>query len=251
VDIRKEVDRILPHRVVAIGGDGTIKLIAEAIMKTKIPLGIIPAGSANGLAKELLIPADLGMALKVVIDGNKKAIHLLRINDKICIHLSDIGLNAYMVKRFEAMDHRGMWAYLKAAFGVFWTRYRSHSEMDINQERIPVKAYMIVFANATRYGTGALINPIGSLSDHLFEVVVILKLSLRELLKMWFTHEPYHPKMTRVIQTDSVKIRCRKPVHFQVDGEYIGKVTKLEAEIIPDSLEVMVGWEDQGEVSNL
>src|SRR6187399_880871 len=51
--IKKQIENYQPDRVVACGGDGTIKLVAESLLKTNIPLGIIPAGSANGMAKEL------------------------------------------------------------------------------------------------------------------------------------------------------------------------------------------------------
>lgn len=238
--VRQEVEKTEANRVVAIGGDGTIKLVAEAIMQTGIPLCIIPAGSANGLAKELLIPTELEGALGVVTGGQTKIIHMVRINGHLCIHLSDIGLNALMVKRFEKMAHRGMWAYLKAAWQVFWSRYRISIEMTVNGEKTRLRTFMLVLANGTRYGTGAVINPVGSLGDGLFEVVLVRKIAIRELFKMWVTHQPYHPEMTNVIQTTSVQVRCRKPVHFQVDGEYLGKVNHLDAELVPDALVVMV-----------
>ena len=238
--IRVEADRLDAHRVVAIGGDGTIKLVAEALMGTKIPLGIIPAGSANGLAKELQIPTDINAALDVATDGSLRKIHTVRVNAELCIHLSDIGLNAFMVKRFNSLDHRGMWAYLKAAWQVFWSRYRMQIEMEWNGEKVKLKAFMVVIANGTRYGTGAIINPIGTLDDRLFELVVIKKISLWEVFKTWISNSPYHPEMTAVYQTDSVQIRSGRAAHFQVDGEYIGKVNALQADLVPHALEVMV-----------
>jgi len=238
--IRVEVDRLVAHRVVAIGGDGTIKLVAEALMSTKIPLGIIPAGSANGLARELKIPTEIRAALDVVIDGSIRKIHMVRVNGELCIHLSDIGLNAFMVKRFNSLDHRGMWAYMKAAWHVFGSRYRMQIEMQLNGEKVKLKAFMIVIANGTRYGTGAIINPIGTMDDLLFELVVIKKISLWEVFKTWISNGPYHPKMTAVYQTNSVEIRSGRNAHFQVDGEYMGKVNAIQADLIPHALEVMV-----------
>lgn len=61
-----------PDKVVAVGGDGTIKLVAEQLLKAIIPLGIIPAGSANGMAKELGIATDINKALDIILNGEIK-----------------------------------------------------------------------------------------------------------------------------------------------------------------------------------
>ena len=238
--IRVEAIGLAAHRVVAIGGDGTIKLVAEALLGTKIPIGIIPAGSANGLAKELNIPTDVKAAMDVVVSGLTRKIHTVRVNGELCIHLSDIGLNAFMVKRFNSLEHRGMWAYIKAAWQVFGSRYRMRVQIQMNEKKINLRAFMIVIANGTRYGTGAIINPIGTLDDRLFEIVVIKKISLWEVFKTLISLKPYNPKMTAVYQTNSVEILSNRAAHFQVDGEYIGKVTSIQADLIADDLEVMV-----------
>ena len=63
--IEHHIKRFAPDRVVAVGGDGTIKSVAELTLGTGIPLGIIPAGSANGMAKELGLPIDLEKNLDI------------------------------------------------------------------------------------------------------------------------------------------------------------------------------------------
>lgn len=228
-----------PDKVIAVGGDGTIKLVAEMILKTDIPLGILPAGSANGMARELNIPLDPGKALELVCTGEARPIHLVRINKELCIHLSDIGFNAYIVKKFETLGQRGMLGYMKAAWKVLWEHSRMRAEFRIDGELIQRSAVMIVIANATRYGTGVTINPIGRLDDDLFEIVIIRKISLLEILKMSFTNLPLNAKKTEVFQTSSVVIRSRKKAHFQVDGEYLGKINELRAELLPEAVRVI------------
>ena len=239
-DIRKATTDFGADRVAAVGGDGTIKLVAEALLETTTPLCIIPAGSANGMARELGIPEKLEEALAIAATGRIRKIHLVRVNDELCIHLSDIGLNAFMVKRFESLQQRGMWGYMRAAWQTFWSRYRMQVDLYLDGKHERLHAFMIVIANATMYGTGAKINPIGNLDDTQFEVVVLKKISLGEIYKMWISHEPYHPQMTRLFQTRKLQIKTRKRAHFQVDGEYLGKIKELKAEIIPEALEVIV-----------
>lgn len=237
--LRREIQTAQPDKVIATGGDGTIKLVAEILLNTRIPLGILPAGSANGMAKELHIPADPEAALHLIMEGTPKRIHLVKVNEELCVHLSDIGFNAAVVRTFDSLQHRGMWGYIKATWHVLWHHSRMRAVFSINNRTVERKAVMIVIANATSYGTGIRINPEGKLDDDLFEVVVVRKISLTELFKMGFLKRPFNPKKTEVFQTRSLQIRSRKKAHFQVDGEYLGKVSEVKAELLPDAISVI------------
>lgn len=239
-DLRKLIMEQMPPKVIAVGGDGTLKLVAESILDLPIELGIIPGGSANGLAFELGIPTHLIPALEIIETGKSIQIHVLRVNDNLCIHLADIGLNAFMVQKFEQNQKRGMWGYILAAVKTFSKRYRMQLELEMDGQKIQFHAFMLVLANATRYGTGAWINPIGSLEDSLFEVVVIRKISLWDGLRLALGLKTYEPKAIRVLQTKFLKLKSRKPVHFQVDGEYLGKVKELNVSLYPSALRVLV-----------
>lgn len=238
--LSKLISEKSPDKVIAVGGDGTVKLIAEALVNKNIPLGILPAGSANGMAREFGISDDAKSALDAVMQGTIKKIHLVKINGELCIHLSDIGFNATVVKKFEDEKRRGMWGYVKAA----WKVLRHHSimqvELKMDNESVFLEAAMVVIANATRYGNGVVINPEGSLFDQSFEVVIIKKISFSEIFKMRFTQKNFNEKKTAMYQTSWLRIQSKHKVHFQVDGEYRGKVNEINAEIIPDALLMIV-----------
>ncbi|MEO6722173.1 MAG: diacylglycerol kinase family protein [Ferruginibacter sp.] len=238
--VSAQLDEFKPQRVVAIGGDGTVKFAASCLLKTGIPLCIIPAGSANGLAKELGIPLDVQKALQLVVDGEIKSIHLVKINDELCIHLSDIGFNAFVIKKFENEARRGMWGYIKASWKVLWQHEKMTVDLHVGGKTIKKNAAMIVIANATRYGSGALINPKGDLADHLFEVIVVKKISLKEIYKMMVSHFSYDPAKTEVYQTQSLDMVSKVKAHFQVDGEYLGKVNKVTAKLLPSAINMIV-----------
>lgn len=242
--VKEKIDAFKPTRAVAVGGDGTVKLVAECLLDTNIPLGIIPAGSANGMAKELGIPVDPTKAFNVVTNGETKNIHLIKINDELCIHLSDIGFNAFVIKKFETENSRGMWGYIKAAWKVLWQQPHMQVQVKIDGEFTKLTAAMIVIANATKYGSGALINPEGKLDDEFFEVIVVRKISFAEIFKMMVTHLAFDPAKTKVYQTTSLNIKSRRKAHFQVDGEYLGKVNEINASILPGALELIVPTTD-------
>ncbi len=239
-DIKKRIAEFQPDRVIAVGGDGTIRLAAECLVHTDISLGIIPAGSANGLAKELDIPTETTMALAVVLNGSTKTIHVTTVNDQTCIHLSDIGFNAFVIRKFETGAHRGMVGYVKAAWKVLWQQSLMKVDMKIDDKLLRLRAAMIVIANATKYGSGACINPGGKLDDDIFEVVVVKKVSFVEIFKMMVSHSPYDENKTMVYGVKSLEIHSKRKAHFQVDGEYLGKVNVVKAVLVPAALKIIV-----------
>lgn len=239
--LKHYIERWQPHCVVAAGGDGTVKLVAGQLLHSGIPLGILPAGSANGMAAELGLPAALEDALQVILEGRQRQIDVIAINEgEICIHLGDIGLNALLVRNFEQRGVRGKLGYALAVIKTLWQRQLMTVQLQHNGTQITRHAFMIVLANARMYGTGAAINPDGDPGDGIFEVVILRRLSVPELLKMLFRHKPFDPEKTEVIPARSVTISTRRKAHFQVDGEYLGKVSEVKAKILPGALGVMV-----------
>lgn len=238
--IREEINNAKADRVIAVGGDGTLKLVAECLLGTETPIGIIPAGSANGMAKELGIPMDIQEALELTVTGKPKQIHAISINDELCIHLADIGFNAYIVKKFDELPERGMLTYAKAAWHAFWNHQKMDVEFKIGDKLIKAKAAMVALANATMYGTGLQINPDGKLDDNLFEIILVKEYAVMEIIKIWISKLPWNPKKIESFQTSGLKISTKHKVHFQVDGEYFGKVNTIEAKLIPKAINIIV-----------
>ncbi len=238
--LKETINESNADRVVAVGGDGTLKMVAECLLETDTPVGIIPAGSANGMAKELGIPADIEEALDVAVNGNPRKIHAVLVNGQLCIHLADIGFNAYIVKKFDDLSQRGMLGYAKAAWKALWSHHKMEVEFKIKGEVIRSEAAMVVIANATKYGTGVKINPDGRLDDDLFEVILVKKYSVVEILKVRFTNLPFNPEKIETFQTSGLKIKTRHKAHFQVDGEYIGRVNSINARIITSAINIIV-----------
>jgi len=228
-----------PDRVIAVGGDGTVKLVAGCLLHTDTVMGILPAGSANGLAKELGIPSDVRGALYHLLKEQTQRIHVVKINNQLCVHLSDIGFNASVIKLFESEKKRGMLGYVKAAWKVLWRHSVMQVTIKIDDEYIRRDAAMIVVANATRYGSGAVVNPLGRLDDDLFEIVIVRKVSFTEIFKMMVTHSAYDKTKTELFQAQSLHIQSRRKVHFQIDGEYQGKVNKIQASILTGALTIV------------
>jgi len=227
--------------VVAVGGDGTVTLVAKQVLAAGKPMAILPAGSANGMAKELNIPDDPLKALDILVNGEMRDTDLIRINDtEICLHLSDIGLNAQLIKYFEQGNIRGKIGYTFALIKALWRKKRMNVFVTTRSEEFERDASMLLIANASKYGTGAAINPKGSIYDGAFEVVVVRRLNLWQVLKMFLKFQRFNPRKIEFLQATSVRIETSRKMDFQVDGEYLGKVTKVEARCMPGALKLVV-----------
>lgn len=238
--IERAIARLKPKTIVAVGGDGTVSLVAKKIVETNINLAIIPAGSANGMAKELNIPEDTIEALHIILNGISKKADVIQVNNILCIHLSDIGLNARLIKYFERGNMRGKLGYALLAIKVFFRKQNIRATIRLNGKEIERKTLMVVIANASKYGTGAIINPTGNINDRLFEVVVVKEMGLFTLLKLWFNPRGLTKDKIEIFQTNEAYITFNKKYHFQVDGEYIGKVKTISAYIQPSQINIIV-----------
>lgn len=239
--LRRAITDLKPDRVIAVGGDGTVKLVAEQLLGTGIPLGILPAGSANGMAHELGIRLDIEGSIDIVVNGTPKLIDLVLLNENdICLHLSDIGLNAQVVKHYQQNNWRGLFGYLRSVVKSLQRRRLLRVEINAGDECIQRVALMIVLANARMYGTGAVINPNGDLSDGQFEVVIFRRLTGWEILKSFWQYEPFNPKHVEIFPATSVTIETHRRAYFQIDGEYRGRIKKISAQIRPDAIAVLV-----------
>jgi diacylglycerol kinase (ATP) len=239
--ISTRIVKLNPTIVVAVGGDGTINLLATCLLGTNLQLGIIPAGSANGMARELNIPEVPERALDIIVQGKIKRCDVVKINDEsICLHLSDLGLNARLVKYFSEGKLRGMYGYARMLVKAFWYKKLINAHIIADELDITAGAYMIVIANASRYGTGAMINPDGNISDGLFEIVIVRMVSLLRLVKMLVSDTGVNPKHVEIFKTAKAIITTSNKTHFQVDGEYKGRVDTITAEILPEKLNILV-----------
>jgi diacylglycerol kinase (ATP) len=101
--------------VVAWGGDGTINEAASALVHTRVPLGIVPAGSGNGLATDLLIPSDPQAALRIAATGRTMRMDAGCINDEWFFNIAGVGIDAVVAARFNTrgMKERGLLGYLQ------------------------------------------------------------------------------------------------------------------------------------------
>ncbi len=85
--------------IVAAGGDGTLNAVAKKLMHTDIPMGIIPLGTFNYVARVLEIPIDIFKAAEVIATGTYREVHIATLNDQIYLNNASLGLYPFFIKK--------------------------------------------------------------------------------------------------------------------------------------------------------
>lgn len=232
-----------PDAVVACGGDGTAHYVGKMVLNTNIPMGILPLGSANSLAKNLKIPLDIQKALHLIYYFSTRAIDTLNVNEHHCLHTCDLGFNANLIARTESSKSRGMTSYAVSFFKEIIHLHYFPYKVESTNEKITGKAFSITITNTRLYGSMAVINPSGKLSDGKFEICIIkpfpkimlISVTLRLFMKTLHL-SPY-----------SIYIRTEKAVLFNeelesvhIDGELVKMDKKINLEVNPASLKVII-----------
>ena len=239
--IRTLYEQYKPERIIIAGGDGTIKLAADALENEEVIFGILSAGSANGLATDLGLPKDLEESLIVAFKNNFIFIDTILINGNKSLHLSDLGLNALLIKNYEHSAVRGKLGYAMQAINTLIEDDELfHAIVTVNGEQIECDARMIVIANSQKYGTGVVINPGGLMNDGFFELIILKNLDLLVLGKIITGNMPEDTNDVLIISSDKATIQTNNPVNFQIDGEYHGTESKLEISVSSQKIKVAI-----------
>lgn len=237
--LKVAIDDKKPDRVVSIGGDGTTLMTALSLQESDVPFGIIPMGSANGMAKELSVPGSPMQAFQDIIASQIIVpMDLIKVNDDYTIHLGDVGINATMVENFAKEEGRGWTAYAKHFVDAVSSASVFPVEIEIDGKKFHHDAYSVLIANTRMYGTGAIVNPDGNPHDGKFEIVVVKRKDWSGIINLGLSAiDPSAVKelkgYTEMHQVTSAKISFEQPKVLQLDGEVIGKIKEIHAEILP------------------
>jgi diacylglycerol kinase (ATP) len=237
--------------IVAIGGDGTVSEIVsgQAVSAVKVPIAIVPVGTANVVAIALSLPWFPGMAAGNIQAGRTLAFDVgyLPRKDRHFLLMAAIG---YPARVIQDSPRR-----LKNLFGIFtYIGAGIRNALNLDEARIIITAEndevhefegnTILLSNIGKIGDINLkVTPDTSAHDGLFDVTVVSSRSLWDVLLVLFRMLTWRYKGTKRLhhfQARKVVITTEPPVPFQVDGEDMG-LTPLEAEIIPDGVELIVG----------
>jgi len=233
-----------PDKVAAVGGDGTVVFAAICLLDSGLPLGIIPHGSANGMAKELHVNTVAMEALKdIIMSEVYRGMDILRINRvHYSMHIGDVGINANLVKSFSEDSRRGMATYAKYFVEEIKKTKAFPVRVDIDGDSIEELCYMAAICNAGRYGTGVILSKRSDLFDGKFEIVLLKEKGINTLIKAAltkFNESFYKPRHSRTVSVNHARLYFDKPRVLQLDGEIIGAFAELEVELLKGAVRII------------
>ncbi|MDF1571383.1 MAG: diacylglycerol kinase family protein [Bacteroidales bacterium] len=242
--LKKEISNFKPHRVIAAGGDGTVLLVSIALMKSKIPMGIVPLGSANGMAEELNIDPDPLEALKdAIMSSWFTGMDLVEVNGKhYSVHIGDVGSNARIVEKYEKDPNRGIGTYAKYFLDELGQVSPFSVKIKTETDEIEKETLMVAICNARKYGTGVPLTLDGNPLDGKFEIVLIEDINFNSLVKIGlskFDERFFKNRDSTIISTKKAEISFDKPRLLQLDGETIGKFRKLRVKVIKGAVKLI------------
>ena len=229
--------------VVAVGGDGTVNEVAVGLIGSSIPMGILPNGSGNGLARHLGIPLKLDKALDCFFEGTVLAMDTFTLNDKLSLNVSGIGFDGHISNLFDKERQRGFWGYFKLVIKEYLNFKEFSSEIIIDRQASNDKAFIIAIANSSQYGNNARISPTASVSDNLLNVVLLKKVKLTKSIPFaykMFTGTLSVNDVHSLVMGKDIKITTLSPVAYHIDGEPRGYANDFVIRINPNSLNVVV-----------
>lgn len=239
--IRKLLDSQNITTVLVAGGDGTVQMAAKAIDDRAIAISLIPAGSANGLASNLNLPDSIAAQVDIALGKDYMMMDVIYVNDHLCLHIADLGINAALIKNYESSDLRGKLGYaLQTIPTLIQSNLPYGFTLEIEGKTHHHEGVMVAIANAPQFGTGAVINPEGKMDDGLFEVLVFKNLDIIDILKTLNKDSERNPEFVESFSTTKAVITSEKPIPFQIDGEYIGDVKRVSAALRSSKLKIMV-----------
>ena len=228
-------------KIIAVGGDGTINEVASVLVGTSIPLGIIPLGSGNGLARHLNIPLNYKKAFQKVLVGASIKIDVGYINNKPFFCTAGIGFDAAVAHRFAGGKGRGLINYMKA---TLFTLFKYQPILVSVNEGALEKVFSLSIANANQFGNDAFISPFSNIQDGQLELVKIEELNTIEagILAVRLFKKNIHEsnKVTvSTFKTTSIHYAKNAPIH--IDGENLLTDNELlKISISPLALTVIV-----------
>ncbi|WP_018676290.1 diacylglycerol/lipid kinase family protein [Riemerella columbina] len=227
---------------VAVGGDGTISSVAQALIHTDKILGIYPAGSGNGFAKETHFNKDLHQLINKIKQQQYKSIDTFKVNDHFSINVSGVGFDGLVAKNFEQTS-RGFLNYIKVCIKTFFS-YQPITIKFLDQDYQSFSGKYLMFncANTRQFGNNAYIAPQALQDDGKLEMVLVNK------FPVWYAPIFVARLFSKTMKADQfVTYLSTANLTFEtegndwhLDGEHTVIPSPIQIEVLPKSLNILI-----------
>jgi len=240
--VRRNRDRL--DAVIIGGGDGTLTMAADGLVDAQLPLGILPLGTANDLARTLELPLEPVAAADVIAAGHQRRIDLGWVNGTHFFNVATVGLGVGVTRRLnrERKSRWGILAYPFAAAGVVGRARPFAADIRTETETIRVRTVQVTVGNGRYFGGGMTLDETAAIDDGMLDLVSLEVDRWWQLVgllpAMWRgTHwRDRHVRTLRGREFEIIPVKKRKKT-VTADGEVSGR-TPAHVRVIPHALSV-------------
>lgn len=245
-EIARDITRLQNSSDVVIicGGDGSISSAAPAVMESGLPLGIIPAGTANDLARTLSIPADFAAAADLIVAGHARRIDVGMVNGHAFFNLASTGLSSDLAQKLdpEMKKRLGRLGYAVAALRTLSSARRFRARIVEKGNGTRVKTYQIAVGNGRLYGGGNVVAETAAIDDgrldlYSLEMPILWKSVLIARAFRTGTHGAWKEVRTARCVEFEIEIETLHPMPVNTDGE-IETATPAHFRVLPAAVTV-------------
>lgn len=247
LDLAREAVAEGAELVLAVGGDGTVNEAARGLLGSGVPLGIVPVGSGNGLARTLGIPRSPSRALAVLERAVTRSIDVGTINGLPFLNVAGIGFDAVVGSAFHRAGRvggrRGLFTYIRIGLGLVRSYEPVRLRLTAGATTVEGRPFVVTIANGRQYGGGAVLNPGARLDDGQFEIVVYDEGPLLDTIanapRLFLGTIESARRYRRVVAREAV-VTTEQPVEHHRDGEPEPAASRFEIALLPRALPILV-----------
>lgn len=234
--------------IIAAGGDGTVSLVGNALIGSSVPLGIIPIGTGNLLAKELKIPEDLEKALTLITGSENDVIDMdtFHLNDRSYILNTSVGLTPEIMDGTDSKEKKqlGGIAYLVSFIQQILGLKLHRFNVEYDHQKEVYKASEILITNSQATGVELLKWPDDVfVNDGRLDLLIIRAANISDiislLISIFVRRQKYSPVIKSIQFGEYCEISTKTPLRIQADGDSVGQ-TPIKIQVQPGSLKVVV-----------
>lgn len=230
--------------VASVGGDGTVNEIASQLINSSTSLAVLPGGSGNGFAMHLGMGRDIIAAIRILNHSDVLKIDTCDVNGHFFINVCGIGFDGIIAQKIKNSPHRGIKLYIKQLFLALKYFKATPFKIQVDGQSYDNQYVNVVIANASMYGYSATIAPEANLTDGLFDLVLIKKVSfLRYLISSFrlFNKSFHKASFVETIKAKEISIQnSESDLHYHLDGEGKSGESNYSFKLNPKSLNVII-----------
>lgn len=229
--------------VIIGGGDGTLNAAIAGLIDTQIPLGLLPLGTANDLARTLQIPVDIAQACQVIAAGNPQPVDVGWVNGQHFFNVASLGLSVKITRQLtkEVKQRWGVLAYAVTAFKVLWKSRPFHAEIRLaNGQTHRVKTVQIAVGNGRFYGGGMAVAPDAAINDGRLDLYSLGLQHWWQMVALFpLLHRGHHAATpwSESWAGQEFQVQTRRPRSINTDGE-ITTATPAHFRVLPKALTI-------------